>query len=224
MTSQIRGLNQAVRNANDGISLSQTAEGALGEVSNLLQRMRELGVQSANSTNSAADRRSLQSEVNQLVQEMDRIAGNTSFNGLKLLDGTFTSQQFQVGAEANQSIGVSVGAATTQLTGTYRVSDTNTTGIRSATQGQNGTADATAVMNTATAATTAAAANLIAAQTLTITDAAGGTQTVSVAAGDSAKVIAAGLDSAAGVSATAWSCRVASINGRTAGKYGVITR
>lgn len=203
MTSQIRGLNQAVRNANDGISLSQTAEGALGEVSNLLQRMRELGVQSANSTNSAADRRSLQSEVNQLVQEMDRIASNTSFNGLKLLDGTFTSQQFQVGAEANQSIGVSVGAATTQLTGTYRVSDTNATGIRSATQGQNGSADATAVMNTATAATTAAGANLIAAQTLTITDSAGATQTVSVAADSSAKIIASALDAKTGVSATA---------------------
>ena len=203
MTSSIRGLNQAVRNANDGVSLAQTAEGALGEVGNIMQRMRELSIQSANSTNSAADRRSLQSEVNQLVQEMDMIANTTSFNGLKVLDGTFTSQQFQVGAEANQSIGVSVGGATTQQTGTYRVTDSNTAGIRSATQGQNGALDATAVMGTATASTTAAAANLIAAQTLTITDAAGGTQTVSVAADTSAKVIAASLNASPGISATA---------------------
>lgn len=203
MTSQIRGLNQAARNANDGISLAQTAEGALGEVGTLLQRMRELSIQSANSTNSAADRRSLQSEVNQLVQEMDRISGTTNFNGLKLLDGSFTSQQFQVGSEANQSIGVSVGAATAQLTGAYRVADSNTTGIRAATAGLNGTLDNTVVMNKATASTTAALANAIVAQTLTITDSAGATQTVSVAADTSAKVIAADINTKTGITATA---------------------
>ncbi|HID70784.1 MAG TPA: flagellin, partial [Desulfobacterales bacterium] len=85
MTSQIRGLNQAARNANDGISLAQTAEGALQETTNIMQRMRELAVQSANDTNSASDRSSLQAEVNQLKQEMNRIAETTEFNGKKLL-------------------------------------------------------------------------------------------------------------------------------------------
>ena len=103
-TSQIRGLNQAVRNANDGISLAQTAEGALAESGNILQRVRELSVQSANATNSASDRQALQAEVGQLVQELDRIATNTEFNGQKLLDGTFGTAVFQVGANANQTI------------------------------------------------------------------------------------------------------------------------
>ncbi len=103
-TSQIRGLNQAVRNANDGISLAQTAEGALAESGNILQRIRELSVQSANATNSASDRQALQAEVGQLVQELDRIATNTEFNGQKLLDGTFGTAVFQVGANANQTI------------------------------------------------------------------------------------------------------------------------
>jgi len=104
MTTQIRGLNQATRNANDAISLSQTAEGALSEVTNNLQRIRELAVQSANSTNSASDRAALQAEVAQRVAEVDRIASQTQFNGLNLLDGSFTSAQFQVGANAGQTI------------------------------------------------------------------------------------------------------------------------
>src|SRR6056297_1555399 len=86
MTSQIRGLNQAVRNSNDGISLAQTAEGALQESTNILQRMRELAVQSANDTNSASDRKSLNEEVTQLQEELDRIAQTTEINGTKLLD------------------------------------------------------------------------------------------------------------------------------------------
>ncbi|MBK6599805.1 MAG: flagellin [Proteobacteria bacterium] len=106
-TTQIRGLNQAVRNANDGISLAQTAEGALNEVSNNLQRIREIGVQSANATNSASDREALQLEVSQLLQEIDRVANQTSFNGVKVLDGSFTSAVFQVGANANETISVS---------------------------------------------------------------------------------------------------------------------
>src|SRR5690606_34014937 len=89
MTSQIRGLNQAARNANDGISLAQTAEGALGEIGNNLQRIRELAVQSANATNSSSDRQALQAEVNQLAAEIDRVATQTDFNGTKLLDGSF---------------------------------------------------------------------------------------------------------------------------------------
>ncbi len=103
-TTQIRGLNQAARNANDGISLAQTAEGAMSGAGNILQRVRELAVQSANATNSASDRQALQQEVTQLVTELDRIAQTTEFNGSRLLDGTFGTQQFQVGANANQTI------------------------------------------------------------------------------------------------------------------------
>src|SRR5688572_1701094 len=105
-TSQIRGLNQAARNANDGISLAQTAEGALGEVTNNLQRIRELAVQSSNATNSSSDRTALQAEVAQLLNEIDRVANQTSFNGVKLLDGSFSGAVFQVGANAGESITV----------------------------------------------------------------------------------------------------------------------
>lgn len=113
-TAQIRGLNQAARNANDGISLSQTAEGALAEVGNNLQRIRELAVQSANATNSASDRSALQAEVAQLIAEIDRVAVGTQFNSVSLLDGSFTAQQFQVGANAGQTITVSsIGSAKT---------------------------------------------------------------------------------------------------------------
>lgn len=105
-TTQIRGLNVAIRNANDGISLAQTAEGALGSISNNLQRIRELAVQSRNATNSVSDREALNAEVQQLVTEIDRVAGQTEFNGLKLLNGSFTAQDFQVGANQGQTISV----------------------------------------------------------------------------------------------------------------------
>lgn len=120
MTSQIRGLNQAARNANDGISLAQTAEGALAEGSNILQRMRELAIQSANDTNSATDRANLQKEVAQLQAELNRIASTTTFNGKNLLDGTFTTAKFQVGSNANETISVSVGAAAATDMGTNK--------------------------------------------------------------------------------------------------------
>ncbi|MBV1928471.1 MAG: flagellin, partial [Gammaproteobacteria bacterium] len=95
-TAQIRGLNQAARNANDGISLAQTAEGDLAAIGNNLQRIRELSVQSANATNSASDRTALQLEVSELIAEIDRVASTSAFNGVKLLDGSFASQAFQV--------------------------------------------------------------------------------------------------------------------------------
>ena len=98
MTSQINGSNQAARNANDGISLAQTAEGDLAQITNNLQRMRSLSVQSANATNSASDRASIQNEITQLGSEIDRVAQASSFNGVHLLDGTFNAQTFQVGA------------------------------------------------------------------------------------------------------------------------------
>ncbi|WP_338355702.1 flagellin [uncultured Marinobacter sp.] len=104
--SQISGLNVAQRNANDGISLAQTAEGALEEITNNLQRIRDLAVQSANATNSASDRAALNQEVQQRIQEVDRIATQTAFNGLKVLDGNFGQANFQVGANAGETIGI----------------------------------------------------------------------------------------------------------------------
>jgi flagellin len=104
MTSEIRGLTQAVRNANDGISVAQTAEGALGEITNILQRLREISVQSANSTNNGVDRSFLNTEAQQLIDETQRIGAQTSFNGIRLLDGTFTAKDFQVGAGQGETI------------------------------------------------------------------------------------------------------------------------
>ncbi len=107
MNAQVRGLNIAARNANDGVSLAQTAEGALGKVGEMVQRMRELAVQSSNATNSPSDRTALQAEVAQLKEEIDRVALSANFNGTKLLDGSFTSAKFQVGADAGEFITVS---------------------------------------------------------------------------------------------------------------------
>lgn len=121
MTSQIRGLNQAARNANDGISLSQTAEGALTETTNMLQRMRELAIQSANDTNTAEDRSSLDAEFQSLIEEIDRIATTTAFNGKTMLTGSFANAGsgfiFHVGANANQVISITIAAASTAALG-----------------------------------------------------------------------------------------------------------
>jgi len=105
-TSQIRGMDQAARNANDGISLAQTAEGALGSIGDNLQRIRELAVQSRNATNSDTDRTALNAESTQLLAEIQRVATSTNFNGVALLDGTFANQTFQVGANATDTIAV----------------------------------------------------------------------------------------------------------------------
>lgn len=114
MSSQVRGLNQAVRNANDGISMAQTAEGSMDEMTNILQRMRELSVQAANDTNSSSNRASIQIEIDQLYSEMDRIAETTSFNGINLLDGSTKSTSLQIGSEAGQSLSFSIDAVTTK--------------------------------------------------------------------------------------------------------------
>jgi flagellin len=111
MTTQINGLNVAQRNANDGISLAQTTEGALQEVTNNLQRIRELAVQSANSTNSSSDRAALDQEVQQRLAEIERIAVQTSFNGQKVLDGTFGNATFQVGANVGETISIGLGTS-----------------------------------------------------------------------------------------------------------------
>lgn len=117
MTAKIRGLDQAVRNSNDGISLAQTAEGALQESTTILQRIRELSVQASNDTATDDDRASLQVEVGQLVDELDRIATSTTFNGRKLLDGTFSDAKFQVGADAGQTVSFSMTSARTSALG-----------------------------------------------------------------------------------------------------------
>ena len=150
MTTQIRGMNVAMRNANDGVSLAQTAEGSLDSVSNALQRIRELAVQSVNATNSASDRAALDAEAQQLKNEINRVATQTNFNGVKLLDGSFTNQVFQVGANSGETITVSsvVDAQSTAL-GTSQIATVTAAG--------------------------APAVGAILADDITITDAAGGT-------------------------------------------------
>ena len=113
MTANIRGISAAIRNANDGISLTQTAEGSLNAIQDNLQRIRELAVQSSNSTNNSSDRQALNAESQQLVAEIDRVANNTTFNGIKLIDGSYKSQSLQVGAgnDDNDRINISIGSA-----------------------------------------------------------------------------------------------------------------
>jgi len=133
-TTQIRGLNQAARNANDGVSLAQTAEGDLAQITNNLQRIRELSVQSANATNSASDRAALQLEVTQLVAEIDRVASTSAFNGVNLLNGAFISQSFQVGANAGETVDIaSISSARTAALGqTTGASLANTNAVTAA--------------------------------------------------------------------------------------------
>ena len=127
-SAQVRGLSQAVRNSNDGVSLAQTAEGALNETTNILQRMRELAVQSSNDTNNDSDRASLNAEVIQLKQELDRIADTTNFNGNKVLDGNFLMRDLQVGANVGETISVSIaGAGTKDIGRQSRVTGSNVT-------------------------------------------------------------------------------------------------
>ncbi len=131
-STQIRGLDVAVRNANDGISLAQTAEGAMVEIGNNLQRIRELSVQSANATNSDSDREALNSEVKQLVSEIDRVSRQTNFNGTKLLDGSFSGALFQIGADSGQTIGINsiVNSSTSELGGgMYAAKQTSTAAV-----------------------------------------------------------------------------------------------
>jgi len=205
MTSQINGLTQASRNANDGISLTQTAEGALQESTNILQRIRELAVQSSNATNSASDRLSLQSEVNQLVSELDRIAETTSFNGIKLLDGSYQSEQFQVGANSGETINVSVGKATSDSLGIEKkTTDNSTLGIELATGEKSAAINNNALNSVYVGVATGGEANLISDQGLTVTDSNNNTTAIAVGAtGQDAAVIATQLDAVTGVTAFA---------------------
>ncbi|HHX56113.1 MAG TPA: flagellin, partial [Clostridiales bacterium] len=108
MRAQVRGLDQAAANAQDGISLIQTAEGALQETQDILQRMRELAVQSSNDTNTTEDRAEIQKEINQLTEEVDRISKDSEFNTQKLLDGTYDGKVFHIGANTDQNVSVSI--------------------------------------------------------------------------------------------------------------------
>ncbi|MCP5320803.1 MAG: flagellin [Pseudomonadales bacterium] len=185
-TAQIRGLNQAVRNANDGISLSQTAEGALQESGELLQRIRELAVQSANGSQSGTERAALQAEVSQLQQEINRIAETTTFGGRKLLDGSFGTENFQVGANANETIGISLSNARATNVGAHAVD-------------ANGTLDA------AVAAGATAPANTVASQTLTLSGSLGSkiATIAGGATGDSITTSVNSLSANTGISVTA---------------------
>ncbi len=120
MESQIKGLTMAVKNAHDGISVISTAEGAMDEVTEMLQRMRELAIQSANDTNSAKDREYLQDEVNQLIREINRISETTQFNSMNILDGSWNCKVFQIGANKGQTMNVSIGSMSTEVLGVAR--------------------------------------------------------------------------------------------------------
>ena len=209
-TSQIRGLNQAARNANDGISLAQVTEGAMTSAGNILQRIRELAVQSANATNSVGDRQALQQEVGQLVAELDRISLTTEFNGQKLLDGTFGTAQFQVGANANQTIVASTANLRTSVYG-------NNQNASSAAAGQSAP--------TPVAITASAPTNAVTLGVITINGAIG-SSSMSVAANDSAKTIAANLNTikgSTGVTATARTDVKLTVSG-SAGSYSLSLR
>jgi flagellin len=189
-TTQIRGLNQATRNAQDAISLSQTAEGALGSISDNLQRIRELAVQAANGTNSAVDRLALDQEVQQMIAETQRVATQTQFNGINLLDGTFSGQTFQVGANQNQTVAIS------------SISNAQTSALGSNLLSTGGT-----LMNRALTAGATVPAGVAAETDLTLTTATGGTTAaISYAANAGANGIADAINTAGanvGLSATA---------------------
>jgi len=189
MTAQVRGLNQAVRNAGDAISLSQTAEGALGESSNILRRIRDLAVQSANDTNSGSDRGALQQEVSQLQQELNRIANETEFNGKKLLDGSFVAQKFQVGANANQTIAVSMSSASATQIGN-----------------QEYKTDGSSLVATAGAAY---AANTTTDQVLVVSGSVGRVDDIAVAAGATARDVATAVNNRSAQTGVTASARTA---------------
>jgi flagellin len=205
MTSQVRGLNQAARNANDAISLTQTAEGAMASITEGLQRIRELSIQAANDTNSSTDRQALQKEVSQLQQEINRVGATTQFAGKNLLDGSFSAQYFQVGANANQSIGVSL-------------SNVKATDIGANTVTAGGTLNNAAAL--AAGAGARVANTVVAAEDLTVTGSLG-SAAVAVNLADTAKAVAAAVNAQSGttgVSATA--ATEATLSGLTvAGTY-----
>jgi len=208
-TSQIRGLSQAARNANDGISLSQTAEGALGASSTILQRVRELAVQSANATNSASDRAALNQEVSQLSSELDRIAKTTQFNGQNILDGSLGSATFQVGANANQTITATTANFSTSKYGNNRMGSVvaaTASGTGDLVQGSTATTTTSQGGVPLAVTSLTAASNVVADATGFVINGVTGSATVAIGLGDSAKTVAASINAQTGttsVSATA---------------------
>ena len=204
-TSQISGLSQASRNANDAISLAQVAEGALGEMTDILQRTRELAIQSANGTNSAQDRGALQSEVNQLKQELTRIASSTTFNGLNILNGELSNATFQVGAKANETISVSIRDNRATALGSNQVTTSNANGIEGATHKSaiqlSGDDVGTATAGTDNGYT---GASLVVSSTNPATGDAVNSSAITVAANAEASAIAASINAVDGASATAF--------------------
>ena len=218
MTSQINGLMQASRNANDGISMAQTAEGALGQISDNLQRMRELSVQAANGSNSAGDRSAIQAEIGQLQSEINRVASQTAFNGTNLLDGSLSNAQFQVGANSNQTITAAINSASGNAIGSNALSTSVAAGSM-ATAKLGGAAGAWAATGNGVGAGSA--------QTLTITGNGATVTTASIAASSaanffngtsSAAAVAAAVNSAAGTTGvTATATTTATLSGFSAG-------
>ena len=198
MTSEIRGLNAAVRNANDGISVAQTAEGALGEITNILQRMREVAVQSANASNNDTDRSFLNTEVSQLISESQRIGTQANFNGIKLLDGSFSGKNFQVGSNAGEVIAfTTIQNSTAAALGSHKMNlaSDGTAGLGATRVGAN----ADAVVNQVAAAGTAKLST-------TLGGVVSSSPVLTFAATNSAAEVAANINSAGvgiGVTATA---------------------
>ena len=215
MTAQIRGLNVAQRNANDGVSMAQTAEGALSEMGDILQRVRELAVQSANATNSAGDRKSLNDEVNQLVAELNRFANTTEFNGMKLLNGDNSVAAFQIGANANQTITATTTDFRTNKYGSYQVGNATVTSS-GATAGK-GVSISNAVSGSASSSLQVTGAAVSAAGTMTL-NGPNASGTVSLTVSDSAADIASKINSQdlTGIKATA---RTETMIGFSTGDY-----
>ena len=218
MTAQVRGLTVATRNANDGVSMAQTAEGALAEMGDILQRIRELAVQSANATNSAGDRKSLNDEVNQLVAELNRFANTTEFNGMKLLNGDDPVSAFHVGANSNQTIVATTTDFRTSKYGSYQIG--NVTATASTAKAGKGVSISNAVTSTTANVSsnlqvTGAAVSVAGTMTLNGPNASG---SVSLSVSDSAADIASKINSQdlTGIKATA---KTETMIGFTTGDY-----
>ena len=202
MTAQVRGLTVATRNANDGVSMAQTAEGALAEMGDILQRIRELAVQSANATNSAGDRKSLNDEVNQLVAELNRFANTTEFNGMKLLNGDDPVSAFHVGANSNQTIVATTTDFRTSKYGSYQLGNATVTAANA------GVGKGVSISNAVTGATSSSlqvtGAVVSAAGTMTL-NGPNASGTVALTVSDSAADIASKINSQdlTGIKATA---------------------
>ena len=214
-TSQIKGINQAARNANDGISLAQTAEGSLASVGDNLQRIRELSVQSANATNSGSDRSSLQQEVSQLVAEINRVATQTSFNGTNLLDGTFANKVFQVGANVGQTISVGsiADARTSSLGSSYTANVTGGATTATALVAGALTLNGTSIQ----AATAGSAAGQAATSAFAVAQAINGSQGAVVATANATSYTGAAPAASAAIAANAFAINGVNIGAIAAG-------